>query len=209
MSTRSAIASRWVAGGALILAVWLTAQVGAVLAAGPESVASSSVAQALPTPTPFRFLTPTPFVPTYIIPTTISGSQVHLSWVDNSNIEDGFQVQYREHGQTTYQTAPDTIATTATNARLRLISASDDGSHGHIEVDDLLCDLANALSTPTNTLTETIARLPNPIDPRGLLTFGVAGLGLFVLSWLIRRSGHFPRGPLQRSAAPHGLKGLT
>jgi hypothetical protein len=55
-------------------------------------------------------------------------------------------------------------------------------------------DLANALGTPTNTITETIARLPNPIDPRGLLTFGVAGLGLFVLSWLIGRSGHFPRG---------------
>ena len=63
MSTTCAIAGRWLAGGALILAVWLTTQVGAVLAAGPETVASSSVAQALPTPTPFRFLTPTPFVP--------------------------------------------------------------------------------------------------------------------------------------------------
>jgi hypothetical protein len=50
-------------------------------------------------------------------------------------------------------------------------------------------DLANALSTPTNTLTETIARLPNPVDPRGLLTFGVAGLGLFVLSWLMTFHG--------------------
>ena len=55
-------------------------------------------------------------------------------------------------------------------------------------------DLANALNTPTNTITETIASLPNPIDPRGFLTFGVAGLGLFVLSWLIGRSGRFPRG---------------
>jgi hypothetical protein len=55
-------------------------------------------------------------------------------------------------------------------------------------------DLANALNTPTNTITQTIARLPNPVDPRGLLTFGVAGLGLFVLSWLIGRSGQFPRG---------------
>jgi len=27
-------------------------------------------------------------------------------------------------------------------------------------------DLANALGTPTDMLTETIARLPNPIDPR-------------------------------------------
>jgi hypothetical protein len=56
----------------LIVAVWLTAQVGAVLAAGPETVASSSVAQALPTPTPFRFLTPTPFVPGASTTTTTS-----------------------------------------------------------------------------------------------------------------------------------------
>jgi hypothetical protein len=52
------------AGAALILAIWLTAQVSAVLAAGPETYAAESVvAQAVPTPTPFRFLTPTPFVP--------------------------------------------------------------------------------------------------------------------------------------------------
>lgn len=36
--------------------------------------------------------------------------------------------------------------------------------------------------------------LPNAIDPRGLLTFGVAGLGLLVLSRLIRGSGVLPRG---------------
>jgi hypothetical protein len=63
MAIRSAIAGRWVAGAALVLGIWLTAQVGAVLAAGPDSVAQSTIAQALPTPTPFRFLTPTPFVP--------------------------------------------------------------------------------------------------------------------------------------------------
>jgi hypothetical protein len=50
------------AGAVLVLGLWLTAQVGAV-AAEPDIVAESSVAQALPTPTPFRFLTPTPFVP--------------------------------------------------------------------------------------------------------------------------------------------------
>jgi hypothetical protein len=42
-------------------------------------------------------------------------------------------------------------------------------------------DLANALH-PSAGLN---ADLPNPIDPRGLLTFGIAGLGLFLLSWLI------------------------
>jgi hypothetical protein len=35
--------------------------------------------------------------------------------------------------------------------------------------------------------------LPNPVDPRGLLTFGVAGAALFVVGWLIVRGGHFPR----------------
>jgi hypothetical protein len=63
MATRSANAGRWVAGAALVLGLWFTAQVGAALAAGPQTVAESTVAQGLPTPTPFRFLTPTPFVP--------------------------------------------------------------------------------------------------------------------------------------------------
>jgi hypothetical protein len=63
MATKSAIAGRWVAGAALVLGIWFTAQVGAALAAGPQTVAESTVAQGLATPTPFRFLTPTPFVP--------------------------------------------------------------------------------------------------------------------------------------------------
>lgn len=49
-------------------------------------------------------------------------------------------------------------------------------------------DLANILRPPA-TATEL-----NPIDPRGLLTFGVTGLALFALSWLIVRSGALPRG---------------
>ena len=64
MPTRSVVAGRWIAGGGLVLCIWLTAQVGAALAAGPETLAlAQGVAQQLPTPTPFRFLTPTPFVP--------------------------------------------------------------------------------------------------------------------------------------------------
>lgn len=63
MPTRSATAGRWVAGAAFVFGLWFSAQVGAALAAGPETAADSTVAQALPTPTPFRFLTPTPFVP--------------------------------------------------------------------------------------------------------------------------------------------------
>ncbi len=51
-------------------------------------------------------------------------------------------------------------------------------------------DLANSLHPPA-TLP---ADVPSAIDPRGLLTFGLAGLGLLVLSRLMSRSGAFPRG---------------
>ena len=46
-------------------------------------------------------------------------------------------------------------------------------------------DLSNALHPPANLNTD----LPNPIDPRGLLTFGLAGIGLFVFSGLVMQSG--------------------
>jgi hypothetical protein len=36
--------------------------------------------------------------------------------------------------------------------------------------------------------------LPSAIDPRGMLTFGVAGLGMWVIAWLIVRGGQLPRG---------------
>jgi len=52
-------------------------------------------------------------------------------------------------------------------------------------------DLANAIN-PTGA-NVALANLPSAIDPRGLLTFGVAGLGVFVMAWLMRRSGQFPR----------------
>jgi len=48
-------------------------------------------------------------------------------------------------------------------------------------------DLANVLHPPA-----TPSDLPNAVDPRGLLTFGVAGLALLAVSWLMARSGEFP-----------------
>jgi hypothetical protein len=50
-------------------------------------------------------------------------------------------------------------------------------------------DLANTINPPPS-----MPDLPNPVDPRGLLTFGVAGAALFLVSWLIGRGGRFPRG---------------
>jgi hypothetical protein len=50
-------------------------------------------------------------------------------------------------------------------------------------------DLANAVNPPAS-----LPDLPNPVDPRGLLTFGVAGAAMFVVAWLIGRGGQFPKG---------------
>jgi hypothetical protein len=53
-------------------------------------------------------------------------------------------------------------------------------------------DLSNVLHPP---ITDVIAanELPSAVDPRGLLTFGFAGLGVLALSALLRRSGTAPR----------------
>jgi hypothetical protein len=54
-------------------------------------------------------------------------------------------------------------------------------------------DLANALNPPASNVLG-LADLPNQVDPRGLLTFGVAGLGALVFSWIIMREDTgFPR----------------
>jgi hypothetical protein len=51
-------------------------------------------------------------------------------------------------------------------------------------------DLSNALHPPATLNLD----LPNPIDPRGLLTFGVAAVGIFFFSWLAARDKDFPQG---------------
>ena len=53
-------------------------------------------------------------------------------------------------------------------------------------------DLSNGLHPVESTL--ALADLPSAIDPRGFLTFGVAGIALFVLAALIIRTGGLPRG---------------
>jgi hypothetical protein len=50
-------------------------------------------------------------------------------------------------------------------------------------------DLANIANPPGVSLGAS----PSAQDPRGLLTFGVMSLSVLVLSWLIARSGAFPR----------------
>jgi hypothetical protein len=52
-------------------------------------------------------------------------------------------------------------------------------------------DLANAINPPATSLP---AGVPNPIDPRGLLTFGATGIALITFSWLMGREKLFPQG---------------
>src|SRR5438045_4096010 len=49
-------------------------------------------------------------------------------------------------------------------------------------------DLSNAINPPLDNAAAA-ANLPSQIDPRGLLTFGVAGLALFFFAWLIGQGG--------------------
>jgi hypothetical protein len=51
-------------------------------------------------------------------------------------------------------------------------------------------DLANALHPPATANVD----LPSQVDPRGLATFGIGGLGLLVLALLMLRGGPWPRG---------------
>lgn len=53
-------------------------------------------------------------------------------------------------------------------------------------------DLANLLNPPASA--SAMADLPSQIDPRGFLTFGVMGIGLLVIAWLMGRSEQFPQG---------------
>ncbi len=54
-------------------------------------------------------------------------------------------------------------------------------------------DLANAINPPASNPVAA-ANLPFALDPRGLLTFGVAGLALFLFAGLMSRSRAFPGG---------------
>jgi hypothetical protein len=54
-------------------------------------------------------------------------------------------------------------------------------------------DLSNVIHPPASDVL-AVNELPNPVDPRGLLTFGFAGAGLLILAWLLRRSERVPRG---------------
>jgi hypothetical protein len=51
-------------------------------------------------------------------------------------------------------------------------------------------DLANAINPPAGAPLD----LPSQVDPRGLLTFGIAAIALLVVAWLIGRGRQLPIG---------------
>jgi hypothetical protein len=54
-------------------------------------------------------------------------------------------------------------------------------------------DLSNAINPPDASLPNSLLNLPSQVDPRGLLTFGFTGIGLFFFAWLITRVSTFPK----------------
>jgi len=62
-------------------------------------------------------------------------------------------------------------------------------------------DLANAINPPDGGVPD----LPNQVDPRGLLTFGIASLSLLVLAGLLARARGFPAGLARLAGVLGGL----
>lgn len=51
-------------------------------------------------------------------------------------------------------------------------------------------DLANVINPPQGPM----PNLPHPVDPRGLLAFGITGIALLKISWLMGKSQQFGKG---------------
>lgn len=68
---------------------------------------------------------------------------------------------------------------------LGLMAAAGSSIHGAY-------DLANFVKHPVGA-PAGLSNLPNAVDPRGLMTFGVSGLAVMVASWLVVKGGAFPK----------------
>jgi hypothetical protein len=68
---------------------------------------------------------------------------------------------------------------------LGLVAAAGSSIHGAY-------DLANFVKHPVGA-PAGLGALPNSVDPRGLMTFGVSGLAVLVASWLVVKGGTLPR----------------
>ncbi len=54
-------------------------------------------------------------------------------------------------------------------------------------------DIANQINAPDASLAN-LGNLPSQVDPRGLATFGILGVALYIMVWLMGRSAQFSKG---------------
>ena len=89
---------------------------------------------------------------------------------------------------------------------LTLVAVGATGAmvHGGYDLANAIHPLQTLVTAPLVPDVLATAQLPSGIDPRGLLTFGVSGLGLLVIAWQSRRSGTLP-GTLARLGMTVGV----
>jgi hypothetical protein len=71
---------------------------------------------------------------------------------------------------------------------LGMIGALGQAIHGGYDLGNVINPLAASADVAA-----ALASLPSQVDPRGLTTFGIMGIALLVIAWLMSRNGTFPR----------------
>lgn len=77
---------------------------------------------------------------------------------------------------------------------LGVIGAMGSLSHGAYDLANAIHPEASPSQVLKATSSQALATLPDQIDARGVMTFGIAGVAILLFSWLIVRSGTLPRG---------------
>jgi hypothetical protein len=96
-----------------------------------------------------------PAAPSGLIASAASSSQINLSWTDNSNNEQSFEIQYKKSSTTTWLA----LATTGANVESRSASGLDAGTSYDFRIRAVNTDGSSAWS---NTATATTQTNPTP-----------------------------------------------
>ena len=144
-----------------------------------------------------------PSTPTNLSATTVSQSQINLSWSDNSSNENGFRL-YREGlliqtlgaGETSFQ---NTGLSCGTGYNYYIVAFNDSGESGH----------SGTASATTSACPPTTPAAPNPISPNGTV---FSCHDTITLNWDNRGSGveYFVNtwGAAENSFGPLGTSSL-
>lgn len=77
---------------------------------------------------------------------------------------------------------------------LGVVGAMGSLSHGAYDLANAIHPEASPAQVLKVTSSKALATLPDQIDARGVMTFGIAGVAILLFSWLIVRAGTLPRG---------------